>query len=101
MEWINRVQSAIYENLDAASFGFFIEMIAEISLKDRSRRGADKTNSLHQDNQKFVFRWLDANFQPGMLHKKMAETLVPLLDGTREYETILKDITAWKKKRKR
>ena len=53
------------------------------------------------NNQEFVFKWLDANYQMGMKHKEMAVTMVPLLDGEREYETILKDITEWKKKRKR
>ena len=82
--------------------------LAKISEEDKgrvrsetARKGAEETNKRHADNQEFVFKWLDANYQMGMKHKEMAVTLVPLLDGEREYETILKDITEWKKKRKR
>ncbi len=65
----------------------------------RGRRAADATNARHKTNRDQVFQWLEANYRPGYKHADMAveiEKLVP-----REYDTILKDISAWKKTRKR
>lgn len=76
----------------------YVDAIASQVGQIRAKAGADAANAQHKTNQKLVFEWLDANHCPGYKHADMAaeiEKLVP-----REYDTILKDITAWKKRKR-
>lgn len=70
----------------------------EIRSRD-SKAGAEKSNKKHADRQTDVFSWLDEHYTTDQKHKDMAELIEKLVP--REYDTILKDITAWKKMRKR
>lgn len=66
-------------------------------FKRFAKMGAHKSNAPHKEAQEKVFKWLDENYKPGRKHSDMAELLEK--EVPREYDTLLKDITAWKKKR--
>ncbi len=85
----------LYRHLSAPPY---VKAIQQHALRTRARAGAESTNSKHKTHQDAVFDWLDTNYRPGYKHADMAaeiEKLVP-----REYDTILKDITAWKRPQK-
>jgi len=67
------------------------------------RAGAAATNARAAEHRAAVHAWLDKHYDEqqalGARHTDMAAALEKLV--LREHETILKDITAWKKKRKR
>ena len=77
----------------------YVDAIASQVGQIRAKAGADAANVQHKTNQRLVSEWLDANYRPGYKHADMAAEIEKLV--AREYDTILKDITAWKKKRKR
>lgn len=64
----------------------------------RGRKAADAANAPHKANQEAVFEWLETNYRPGYKHADMAAEIEKLVE--REYDTILKDITAWKKRKR-
>lgn len=64
----------------------------------RGRKAADAANAPHKANQEAVFEWLEANYRPGYKHADMAAEIEKLVE--REYDTILKDITTWKKRKR-
>jgi len=61
------------------------------------RKGAEITNAPHDEARSKVYAWLDSNYRPGYKHSDMAVLIEK--EVTREYDTVLKDITNWKKLR--
>jgi len=61
------------------------------------RKGAAITNAPHDEARSKVYAWLDSNYRPGHKHSDMAVLIEK--EVAREYDTVLKDITNWKKLR--
>ncbi|MPM75278.1 hypothetical protein SDC9_122270 [bioreactor metagenome] len=75
----------------------YVAAIEKTALRKRAKTGSSVTSAKYEAERAFVYEWLDKNFKHGAKHSDLAlqlEKLVP-----REYDTILKDITAWKKRK--
>lgn len=84
--------------LAGAGFGKMHEFDAlRNQRKAIATKGADATNARHAKNLEAVHKWLDENYRPDEKIKDLAIALSKLVP--REYETLLKDIPAWKKLR--
>lgn len=77
----------------------YVQAIEKNALRSRARSGAESANAAHKANRDAVFEWLEKNFRPARSSEEMAAEMEQTIK--RKFGTILKDITAWKKARKR
>ena len=88
----------IQRNINSDTIWAFAYLCGDLRSSALATLRARTTNAKHKRHQQEVYDWLEANHHPGYKHADMAaeiEKLVP-----REYDTILKDITAWKRLKK-